>query len=212
VHVPDGFLSPATWIPATAVLAGSAGLALRSARRDFRERMVPKLAVTTALALVLGSVAIPIPGGTSVHASGVALLALQFGMAPAFLAFTGVLALQAFGLGVGGVTALPVNALCLGLAGAASAAAAARLLGFARRDVARFVAGWASVTVPAALLALVLGLQPHIAHGADGAPLFFPFGWKVTFGAILLPHLAIGLGEGALTVAVLRILDRGGAR
>ncbi len=208
MHIPDGFLSPITWIPAGAVAAGTVALATRKVRRDFQDRMVPKLAVTTALAFVLGSVAIPIPGGTSVHATGVALLALQFGVAPAYLALTGVLVLQALGFGIGGVTSLPVNALCLGLAGAASAAGAARLLRFARPAVARFVAGWASVAVPAALLALILGLQPRIAHTAEGAPLFFPFGWKVTLGAVLLPGLAVGIGEGALTVAVMRILHR----
>jgi len=56
----------------------------------------------------------------------------------------------------------------------------------------------------ALLLALVLGLQPAIAHGPDGTPLFFPFGPAITVPALLLPHALIGAGEAALTLLVFR--------
>jgi cobalt/nickel transport system permease protein len=62
------------------------------------------------------------------------------------------------------------------------------------------------VVVPAALLAFLLGIQPIVARGADGAPLFFPFGLRVTLPALLLPHLLVGIGEGALTVVATRFL------
>lgn len=206
MHVPDGFLAPVTWVPAAAVAAGAAGAAVGRVRRELREETLPRLAVLTALAFVVSSVAVPLPGGTSAHASGVALLALQFGVSAAYLAYAGVLALQALGFGIGGVTSLPVNALCLGLVGGAVAVLAARLLRRAGERVALFAAGWLSVVIPAALLAVVLGVQPRLAHAADGAPLFFPFGLRVTLPALVLPHLLVGLGEGALTVAVTRFL------
>jgi len=53
-------------------------------------------------------------------------------------------------------------------------------------------------------VALVLGIQPLIAHNADGTPLFFPFGLSVTLPAILIPHAFIGIGEAVLTVLVWR--------
>lgn len=202
MHVPDGFLAPVTWMPAAAVAAGTVGVAARRVRRDLREETLPRLAVLTALAFVVSSVAVPLPGGTSAHASGVALLALQFGVGTAYLAYAGVLALQALGFGIGGVTSLPVNALCLGLAGGAAAALAYRALRRTGERPALFAAGWLSVVVPASLLAVVLGVQPLLARTPEGAPLFFPFGLGVTLPALALPHVLVGLGEGALTVAV----------
>jgi cobalt/nickel transport system permease protein len=58
--------------------------------------------------------------------------------------------------------------------------------------------------VPGVIVALVLGIQPLIAHKDDGTPLFFPFGLSITLPAILLPHMIIGIGETVLTVLVWR--------
>jgi cobalt/nickel transport system permease protein len=57
-------------------------------------------------------------------------------------------------------------------------------------------------------VALVLGLQPHIAHRPDGTPLFFPFGFGVTLPAIVIPHLVVGAGEGVLTVLVYQFVAK----
>jgi cobalt/nickel transport system permease protein len=55
-------------------------------------------------------------------------------------------------------------------------------------------------------------MQPLIAHDAQGAPLFFPFGLNITLPAIVLPHLLVGLAEGVLTVLGYRYLTRLRAR
>jgi cobalt/nickel transport system permease protein len=57
-----------------------------------------------------------------------------------------------------------------------------------------------------------LGVQPLLAHDAQGAPLFFPFGLAITLPAVLLPHLLVGLAEGVLTVLGYRYLTRLRAR
>lgn len=204
MHIPDGFLSPQTYLPATAIAAGAWTWAARSLRNQLDETTVPRLAMLTALAYGLGMVMLPLPGGTSAHALGIAPLALVFGVRLAFLACSGVLLLQSLLLGAGGITALPVNALALGLAGSASAVASFRLLRDWHETTAVLVAAWCSVIVPATLIALVLGSQPVIAHDAEGAPLFFPFGPEITLPAVLLPHLFIGVGEAALTLLVWR--------
>lgn len=204
MHIPDGFLSPQTYLPAAALAVGAWAWAARGLRKRLDETLIPRLALLTALAYGLGLVMLPLPGGTSGHALGVAILALLFGLRLAFLATSGVLLLQALLFGAGGLTALPVNALAMGLAGSAIAIALFRLLQALHETVAVAVAAWASVIVPAALIALVLGLQPLIAHQADGTPLFFPFGLEITLPAILLPHAVIGIGEAALTLLVWR--------
>ncbi len=202
MHIPDGFLAPQTWIPAAALAAGAWAWASRNLRERLDEQTVPRLAMMTALAYGLGLIMVPLPGGTSGHALGVALLALLFGLRPAFLAYSLVLLLQSLLFGAGGITALPVNALAMGLAGSATALILFRLLRPLHEPAAVVIAAWGSVMVSALLVALVLGAQPWIAQAADGSPRFFPFGWAVTLPAVLIPHALIGLGEGALTLLV----------
>ena len=207
MHIPDGFLSPQTYLPAWGLAAAAWWLAARGLRHRFDEETIPRLAVLTALAYGLGLVMLPLPGGTSGHALGVAPMALIFGIVPAFLAYSLVLLLQALLFGAGGITALGVNALTMGLAGATAAVVAKRLAG--RRDAAGVCIGaWLSVVVPAVLLALVLGIQPLLGRRTDGTPLFFPFGLAVTLPAVLIPHLLIGIAEAALALAIWRHAKR----
>jgi len=204
MHIPDGFLSPQTFLPAAALAVGAWTWAARGLRKRLDEALLPRLAIVTALAYGLGLIMLPLPGGTSGHALGVALLALLFGLRLAFLAYSGVLLLQSLLFGAGGLTALPVNALTIGLAGGAVASAAFRLLKPLNETLAVGIATWLSVMVAGLLVALVLGIQPWIAVRPDGAPLFFPFGPEITLPAVLLPHALIGAGEAALTLAVWR--------
>ncbi|KQP39747.1 energy-coupling factor ABC transporter permease [Pseudorhodoferax sp. Leaf274] len=204
MHIPDGFLSPQTYLPAYAVAAVAWWAAGRGLRERLDEALVPRLAAVTALVYAMGLVMLPLPGGTSVHAVGVALLALLFGARLAFLAYSLVLLLQSLLFGAGGITALPVNALAIGGAGALVALAVFRALRGWHEDAAVLLAAWCAVMVSAALVALVLGLQPWLARRADGTPLFFPFGPSVVLPAVLVPHALLGLAEAALTLLVWR--------
>ena len=176
MHIPDGFLSPQTYLPAYAIAAGAWTWAAKGLRDKLDETTVPRLAMLTALAYGLGLVMVPIPGGTSGHALGVAMLALIFGARSAFVAYSLVLLLQSLLFGAGGITALAVNALAMGLVGAVAAVGARRLLKRFGDTFSVGMAAWLSVVVPGALIAVVLGIQPLIAHKEDGTPLFFPFG------------------------------------
>ena len=170
--------------------------------------MIPRLAVMTALAFVLMMVLIPLPGGTSVHASGIGLLAVCFGPWCAFMAISLVLAMQAFIFAVGGITTLPINALALGGVGAVVAGSLFRLLRRWNQTAGLMAAGWFGTVIPAGILAIVLGVQPHLAQTSEGLPLYFPFELTVTLPAVLIPHALIGVGEGVLTVLVYRLLAR----
>ena len=204
MHIPDGFLSPQTYLPAYAVAVGAWAWAGRGLRESLDETTVPRLAMLTALAYGLGLVMVPIPGGTSGHALGVAMLALIFGVRSAFVAYSLVLLLQSLLFGAGGITALAINALAMGLVGAVAAVGARRVLRRFGDTFSVGMAAWLSVVVPGIIVAVVLGIQPLIAHKEDGSPLFFPFGLNITLPAILMPHIFIGVGEAVLTVLVWR--------
>lgn len=208
MHVPDGFLSPQTYLPAYAAAAGAWAYAVRELRRRVDETLLPRLAVLSALGFVLMSVMLPLPGGTSVHASGIGILAVVFGPWITFAAVSLVLLLQALVFGAGGITVLPVNALAMGLGGSVAACLGYRLLKPVDERAGLFAAGWLATVVPAVLVAVVLGIQPAIAHSAAGQPLFFPFDLAVTLPAVVVPHAILGVGEGLLTVLVVGFLRR----
>lgn len=203
MHIPDGLIAPQAYLAAAAIAVPLWAYAVKRVARELDESMIPRLAVLTALAFVLSTIMIPLPGGTSVHFSGAGLLVLAFGLWPAFLAFSMVLALQALLLGAGGITALPINALAMGLAGGAVVAGIRGLLADRTAAWTLVVPVWLGVAAASVLLALFLGLQPTLARDETGQPLFFPFGPAVTLPVIVLPHLAIGLVEGVLSWLVL---------
>lgn len=204
MHIPDGFLSPQTYLPAWGLAALAWTWAARGLRATLDETTVPRLAMATALAYALGLIMVPIPGGTSGHALGVAILALVFGVRQAFLACSLVLLLQSLLFGAGGITALPVNALAIGLCGALAAVGARRLFAGMGETASVALAAWLSVVVSGLVVALVLGIQPALAQRPDGSPLFFPFGLALTLPAVLVPHALIGVGEAVVTVLVFR--------
>lgn len=208
MHVPDGFISPKMYVPAYAVAATVWTIALARVRRTLDAEIVPLLGVVTAGTFMLMLIAVPLPGGATAHATGVALLAVTFGVWMSFLSVSMVLVLQALLLGTGGITSLPINALAIGLVGGALASWSFHSLRRANQTLALFVAGWLSVMVSSAIVAVALGLQPSIAHRADGTPLFFPFGLSITLPAVLLPHALVGIGEGILTVIAFRFVER----
>lgn len=204
MHIPDGFISPQTYLPAYAVAGIAWFWAARSLREQLDEQTVPKLAALTALAYGLGLIMVPVPGGTSGHALGVAMLALLFGVRLAFLSYSLVLLLQSLLFGAGGITALPVNALAMGLCGSLAAITSFRALRRINEAAAVFAAAWCSVMVSGLMVALLLGVQPLIAQREDGTPLFFPFGFSIVLPAVLIPHALIGIGEALLTLFVWR--------
>jgi cobalt/nickel transport system permease protein len=202
MHIPDGFIAPQIYAPAYAAAAGLWAYGANRVKKTIREETIPLMGVMTALTFGLNMIAVPLPGGTTVHATGIGLLAALFGVWPSFLSLSLVLLLQALLFGMGGITSFPVNAIAMGLFGSASGYGVFVALRRLSLRAALFATGFTAVVVPAIVVALALGAQPHIAHRADGTPLFFPFGFRLTIPAIVLPHLLVGTGEGALTVLV----------
>jgi cobalt/nickel transport system permease protein len=203
VHVPDGFLSPRITLPAW---AASVPLWTWAARKHFGRAAVEALPVMgslTALAFAVQTIRIPVPGGTSTHLVGAALLALLYGPLAAFVCESLVLALQAAFFGAGGVTTLGVNALAMGLLGPLAGWLAFRLLRRLSERGAAFAAAWLSMQVSSLAAAGALVLQ----HALD--PVYFPVPPAVLLPAALLPSLtAAGIAEGAYTLFALSLLRK----
>jgi cobalt/nickel transport system permease protein len=203
VHIPDGFLSPLVTLPAYAAAAPLWAWAVRRHFGRSAAESLPVVGALTALAFVIQTIMIPVPGGTSTHLVGVLLLALLYHPLVAFTCESLVLAVQALFFGAGGVTVLGVNALAMGLAGPAVGWVVFRLLRRLSERGALFVAGWTAMQVSTLTAAGALALQ----HRLD--PSYFPTPIEVTLGAMMIPSLAVtGVVEGLYTLFAFSLLRR----
>lgn len=203
MHVPDGFLSPVVTLPAWGVAAPLWYWSLRRSFGASSTGSLPVVGALTALAFVVQGIMIPIPGGTSAHLTGVAILAFLYDPLVAFACESLVLLLQALFFGAGGFTVLGVNALAMGLLGPGAAWLVHRALRGRWPRAAAFAGAWAGVQVSTLSVALVLGLQHRLS--SDYMPVPFP----VIAAAMMLPSLtAVGLVEGLYTVATFSLLRR----
>ncbi|MBN2896491.1 MAG: energy-coupling factor ABC transporter permease [Campylobacterales bacterium] len=204
MHIPDGFISPQTYLPALALCGALWAFTRR--RVALEPEQLPFIAGVSAISFTLMLIALPLPGGTSVHLGGVAIISLLFGPWMGFAAISMVLLIAALLFGEGGITAYGVNVLAIAFGGSFASFYMYRLLRRWER-LAILAAGWISVVVPSFIIALALGIQPLIAS-EGGKPLYFPFGLHVTLPAIVLPHLLLGLLEAVVTLSVVRYLRR----
>jgi cobalt/nickel transport system permease protein len=203
MHVPDGFLSPQITLPAYAV---SAPLWAWAVRRHFGRsaaESLPVIGSLTALAFVIQTIMIPVPGGTTTHLVGVTLLALLYHPLVAFVCESLVLVVQALFFGAGGITVLGVNALAMGLLGPLSGWIAWKALRRVHEKVAAFVAAYVAMQVATLAVAGALGLQHALSER------HFPMPVAVILPAMMIPSLtAAGLAEGAYTLFALSLLRR----
>jgi cobalt/nickel transport system permease protein len=203
MHIPDGFLAPTITLPAYAI---SAPLWVWAARKHFGPNQVealPAVGALTAVAFVLQTIMIPVPGGTSTHLIGAALLALAQGPLVAFVCESLVLLVQALFFGAGGITVLGVNALAMGLLGPLCAWLVFRGLRRAWPRLAAFVGAYLGMQVSTLAVALTLGLQHHLS------PAVFPTPLPVMITAMMLPSLTVtGIVEGLYTMLALRLIER----
>jgi cobalt/nickel transport system permease protein len=203
MHVPDGFLSPQITVPAWAI---SAPLWAWATRRHFGRTAAETLPVVgslTALSLVVQSITIPVPGGTSTHVVGVTLLALSFHPLVAFVCESLTLLVQTLFFGTGGITVLGVNALAMGLLGPLAGWAVHRALRRLSERWATFLAGWAAIQVTTLAVVLTLALQHRLS------PAYFPLPFAVTFAGMMVPSLTVaGVVEGLFTVFALSLLRK----
>jgi cobalt/nickel transport system permease protein len=201
MHIPDGFLpisqSIVYWIIALVFIA----LSLRWARREMSEEKVPLVAVLAAgiFAIQTMNMALPIaivPGGVSGHVVGAALAAIVLGspFAAVFI-LTLVLILQGIFFGDGGITAMGANIINMGVLGGFFGFYTYRSLNdlFHNRFCAAFVAGWASLFIPAIVCAIELAVAGTFPLTAG----------LITMGVY---HAIIGIIEGGATAFALSLI------
>jgi len=209
LHIPDGYLGPQTYGAAYAAMLPAWALAARRASVALKGQHAPLLGLAAAFCFMVQMLNLPIPGGTTGHATGAALVAILLGPAQALVAMTVALAVQAVVFGDGGITAFGANCFNMAFVMPFAASGVFRLLagnsvvGARRRFLAAAAAGYISLNLAAFTTAVMFGLQPLVAHDAAGRPLYCPYGLEIALPAMMIPHLLVfGFAEAAVALAL----------
>ncbi|MFN0204689.1 MAG: energy-coupling factor ABC transporter permease [Planctomycetota bacterium] len=209
MHLPDGFLSPAIWIPAAAASALTVTFAWRRATHGFNSASSAvtashgfnsaSSAVTASLAAFVfaaQSLQFPIPGGAAGHLLGGSLITILAGAPRAIIALSAVFTIQAFFFRDGGATALGANILNGAIIPIGVTAAFSYLFRNVTLRKRAAVAGIAS------FLGILCGaIACAVEVGASGTAPFLTF-----FGALLGAHVWIAAGEGFITSQLVLLL------
>ena len=215
MHIPDGYLSPATSVIMFIIVLPFWVIGVRKLREKTTSRNVPLIALIAAFSFIIMMFNVPLPGGTTAHAVGGALAAIVLGPEIATMAVSIALVIQAFFFGDGGILALGAN--CFNMAVVLPYVSYAIYQAFSknrpttskRRIAGAALGGWAGLTFAAFFAAVEFGVQPLLFHTANGTPLYAPYPLSVSIPAMVIPHALIAsVVEGLVTALVVVYLQR----
>jgi len=215
MHIPDGYLGPYTYLAMWAIMIPIWYYAANRLGRELRSRQVPLLALAAAFSFVIMMFNIPIPGGSTGHAVGGAIVGIVLGPWAAVISLSVALVLQALMFGDGGITTIAANcfnmAVIMPFAGfyVYKFISGSTDISSHRRIAASAVAGYISLTLAAACAGLMFGLQPILHQSPEGVPLYMPYGLNVALPAMLLEHmLGFSILEALVTALIFAYIQR----
>ena len=215
MHIPDGYLGPATYVTMYAVTIPFWAAASWKLNKTLKTKQAPYLALGAAFSFVIMMFNIPVLGGTTGHATGTALIAILLGPWAAIIAVSVALVIQALLFGDGGITAIGANCFTMAVVGGLTAYGLYRLVAAGsdikskRLLIAGAVAAYVSLNVSALVTAILLGIQPLIERSPSGQPLYAPYPLSVTIPAMVSGHVFLfGFVEAAVTALVLKYFQK----
>lgn len=215
MHIPDGYLGPPTYVGLYAACIPFWVAASAKVKQHLKSIQVPFLALGAAFNFVIMILNVPIPGGTTGHATGVPLVAMLLGPWAAIITSSIALAIQALLFGDGGILSLGANCFNISIVGSLAGYYLYRLFSWKankiskRRLIAAAVSAYIAVNLGALLTAVEVGIQPILHVGLDGRPLYSPFPIQITIPGIMVQHLAIfSFIEVAVTVLAMIYFQR----
>lgn len=215
MHIPDGYLGPATCGFFYVIMAPIWTVASKMVKKTLSVRQVPMLAIGAAFSFVIMMFNVPIPGGTTGHAVGGVLVAILLGPWAACIAITVALVIQALLFGDGGITAIGANCFNMAFVLPFVGYYIYKLISVnsdvlsGRRVMAAAIAGYIALNIAAGFTGLEFGLQPLFHRTPAGQALYCPYGINVALPAMLGEHLLIfGWVEAVVTALVVKYLQK----
>jgi cobalt/nickel transport system permease protein len=215
MHIPDGYLGPATCGFFYVAMLPIWTAASKIVKKTLKAKQVPLLAIGAAFSFVIMMFNVPIPGGSTGHAVGGVLVAILLGPWAACIAITVALVIQALLFGDGGITAIGANcfnmAFVLPFVGyyVYKAISYNAPMDSNRKMIAAGIAGYIGINMAAFLAGVEFGLQPLLHHTANGQALYCPYGLKVAIATMAGEHLLVfGWVEAVVTALVVKYLQK----
>jgi cobalt/nickel transport system permease protein len=210
MHIPDGYLSPQTTIPAIGAMLPIWGIALDKVKKFLGQKQIPLLSLCAAFSFVIMMFNVPV-GQSSVHAVGAVFIAILLGSPwAACIAVSVALIIQAVVFGDGGILAIGAN--CFNMAFVMpfvgfyvhKLIAGKSELSSKRNYVGIFAGSYLGLNIAALCTAIEFGIQPMLFKAADGTPLYGYFPLSVSIPTMLFEHvLFAGPIEGIITVGAI---------
>jgi cobalt/nickel transport system permease protein len=215
MHIPDGYLSPVTCIILFLVVLPFWVRGVQKLRQKMNAKNVPLIALLAAFSFIIMMFNVPLPGGTTGHAVGGALIAVLLGPEIATITVSIALLIQALFFGDGGILSFGANcfnmAVVLPYVSYAIYQAICKNLPVTskRRIWGSALGAWAGLTIASFFAAVEFGVQPALFHAADGTPLYAPYPLSVSIPAMVIPHALIAsVVEAVITALVVAYLQR----
>ncbi|MCX5708035.1 MAG: cobalt transporter CbiM [Candidatus Omnitrophica bacterium] len=215
MHIPDGYLGPATCGIFYAVMLPIWTIASRIVKKTLQVKQVPILAIGAAFSFVIMMFNVPIPGGSTGHAVGGVLVAILLGPWAACIAITVALVIQALLFGDGGITAIGANCFNMAFVLPFVGYYVYNAISFntpaesGRSALAAGIAGYIGINIAAIFAGVEFGLQPMLHHTAAGQALYCPYGLNVAVPAMAGEHLLVfGWVEAVVTALVIKYLQK----
>ena len=208
MHIPDGYLSPQTYIPLFGAFVGISAIAVRKVKKEVSVKNIPYLGMAAAFSFIIMMFNLPIPGGTTGHAVGSALIAIILGPWATVIAVSVALIIQALIFGDGGITAIGANCFNMAIFMPFVAFYIFKIIrlksvNLRRIFVSAFIAGYLSLVLTSILTAIEFGIQPLIATTHEGKALYCPYNLSIAIPAMAFEHLILfGIVEGLVTAFV----------
>jgi cobalt/nickel transport system permease protein len=204
MHMADALLTPAVGVAMWAASAGAIAYCSAKVRRELDDRKTPLMGVLGAFLFAAQMINFTIPAtGSSGHLGGGLLLAILLGPHAAFLTIASVLVVQAMLFADGGLLALGCNIFNIGFIPAfvVYPFIYKKLIGNNPGKKRLMI-----VTMISAIVGLQLGPFSVVLETLFSGISSLPFS---TFVLLMQPiHLAIGVIEGLVTVAVISFVSR----
>lgn len=215
MHIPDGYLGPYTYIAFWIIMIPIWYYAGKKLSSELKSRQVPLLALSAAFTFVIMMFNVPIPGGSTGHAVGGAIIAIVLGPWAALISISVALILQALMFGDGGITAIAANCFNMAVVMPFIAYYTYKLISgnsaitSPTRIIASGVAGYLSLTAAAFCTGVEFGIQPILHHTAAGVPLYMPYPLSITVPAMVLEHaLGFSFLEALVTAIIFAYIQR----
>ncbi|WPC42461.1 cobalt transporter CbiM [Clostridium sp. JS66] len=207
MHIPDNYLSPSTCAAMGVIMLPVWTKSVKKVKEEVSKRKMPILGVCAAVSFLVMMFNVPVPGGTTAHAVGATLIAILVGPYAATISVSIALLIQALFFGDGGILAYGANtfnmAFIMPFVGYYIYRFIKNRVNSEKGEyIAAFIGGYMGILAAAFCASIEFGIQPLLFKDAAGAAIYCPYTLSVSVPAMVLPHLLVGILEGAITAGV----------